>query len=572
LRTTLGRAADNSICLDDKAVSAHHAVIQEMPNGGYLLEDLGTTNGTLVGGALVQNRELCEGDKISLGRVEFSFTMTMADGTPIPSLPSALDPTASRTPALPEVTSSSTISRGTLRHSVQMTISEEIAAVKPTWEMSAQANQTLVDMSPTTVSLQDDYDQLLAGYQIIHAIVGEDDLDVILNTIVNSVIDLMKVDRAAVLLVSSEGKLIPHVALQNTASYEEFKVSTSILNYVVEHRAAVVCNDLGMDDRFSNSRSIIMNKVRSAMSVPILHDGELVGVLHMDSQITNKTFDHKSLEVVTTIANTVASAVRTALLKDQIHEIQRQQAEAMRAMISGASHFINNPLAVIRANLGMFEEWSGTLTKFHVAVASDPSSFDALRQSHGIDYIDEELLPMSKETSKSADRIGEIVRALHVFEHQNNSDSWVEFDVSEVVQEVFAEQEAAVAAVAQPHLQLVPAIMSGARDRIKLLLSNVVNNAWQAIEEGSPEKNWVIASCYENGGRVLIAIDDTGRGIAVDRRHCVFAPFETDRLDGSLGLGLAVAAEVARQHGARLEVRDRDGGGTRVLIDLPLVG
>ncbi|MCP4446700.1 MAG: GAF domain-containing protein [Myxococcales bacterium] len=554
--TTLGRSNDNSIRLNDGAVSAHHAVIREMPSGAYMLEDLGTTNGTFVGGAAVKQRALQEGDRITVGGVSLRFSTRIAEGTPAPPVSAAAR------------LSGKLKSPSTALHQVKMTVSEELASVRPTWEMSAQAQPTVNEATPSSGSLQQDYDRLLAGYELIHAIVGEDDLSTILNRIVNSVIDLMSVERAAVLLVSQEGKLEPQVALQKKRSHHEFKVSTSILNYVVEHGAAVVCNDLGADERFSSSRSIIMNQVRSAMCVPMLHDGQLVGVLHMDSLITNNAFNQESLEVVTTIANTAAYAVRTAMLKEQIREIQRQQAEAMRAMISGASHFINNPLAVIRANLSMFEEWSGTLTRFHMNLAQDPSKFSELRASMGIDFIDEELAPMSKETAQSAARIGEIVRALYVFEHQNDPEAWSEFDVADLLGEVMREQGEAIAKVAQAHLQLSPAPVCGVRDRVKLLLSNLVTNAWQAIADGDASDNRVVASCHVAGGRVHIAIDDTGRGIPAENRNRIFAPFATDRLDGSMGLGLAVAAEVARQHQANLQVREREGGGTCMALDL----
>ncbi len=558
--TTLGRSKDNSIRLNDGAVSAHHAVIRELPDGGYELEDLGTTNGTFVDGNKVQQRTLQEGNKITVGGIQLSFSTKIADGTPAPeTLPQ------------PKTTASGKLKRpSTALHRVKMTVSEELASVRPTWEMSAQGEHTMIEAPSPSGNLQQDYDRLLAGYELIHAIVGEDDLSVILNQIVNAVIDLMSVDRAAVLLVSPDGKLVPQVALQKRRSHEEFKVSTSILNYVVGHRSAVVCNDLGSDERFSSSRSIIMHQVRSAMCVPMLHDGELVGVLHMDSLITNNTFNQESLEVVTTIANTAAYAVRTAMLKEQIREIQRQQAEAMRAMISGASHFINNPLAVIQANLAMFEEWSGTMTEFHEQLACDPAKFSELHSSLGIDFIDEELGPMSKETTESAARIGEIVRALYVFEHQNDPSAWSKFDMAEVLREVMEEQEGAIAAVATAHMQLAPSVVCGVRSRLKLLVTNLVTNAWQAIEAGQPASNWVVASCHVAGGRAHVAIDDTGRGIPTENRNRIFAPFDTDRLDGSMGLGLAVAAEVARQHSAWLQVRDREGGGTRLTLDLPV--
>lgn len=67
---TIGRAASNQIALqsaDSIAVSQHHARIVREPSGGYVLEDLGSTNGTFLNDVRVQRAELRDGDILSLG-------------------------------------------------------------------------------------------------------------------------------------------------------------------------------------------------------------------------------------------------------------------------------------------------------------------------------------------------------------------------------------------------------------------------------------------------------------------------------------------------------------------------
>lgn len=71
-RTRLGRAAENDIRLADPRVSRQHAEI-EMSEGGYILRDLGSTNGTLVGGRRILERLLKNGDVIRVGDVEMRF-------------------------------------------------------------------------------------------------------------------------------------------------------------------------------------------------------------------------------------------------------------------------------------------------------------------------------------------------------------------------------------------------------------------------------------------------------------------------------------------------------------------
>lgn len=66
-RVSIGRHADNDICLNDKAVSGHHAVIITILSDSFL-EDLDSTNGTLVNGKQIAKHPLSDGDTVSIGR------------------------------------------------------------------------------------------------------------------------------------------------------------------------------------------------------------------------------------------------------------------------------------------------------------------------------------------------------------------------------------------------------------------------------------------------------------------------------------------------------------------------
>ncbi len=71
-RTTIGRRPNNDIQIDNLAVSADHAVIV-MATDDWLVEDLGSTNGTLVNGKPVKKQILQDNDVIELGRYKLKF-------------------------------------------------------------------------------------------------------------------------------------------------------------------------------------------------------------------------------------------------------------------------------------------------------------------------------------------------------------------------------------------------------------------------------------------------------------------------------------------------------------------
>ncbi|GAB5558936.1 MAG: hypothetical protein SynsKO_05830 [Synoicihabitans sp.] len=71
--TRIGRSRDNSVVLSTKAISRHHAVITA-EEGGFVITDLGSTNGTRVNGASITSGRLGDGVLIELGGFPLVFS------------------------------------------------------------------------------------------------------------------------------------------------------------------------------------------------------------------------------------------------------------------------------------------------------------------------------------------------------------------------------------------------------------------------------------------------------------------------------------------------------------------
>jgi hypothetical protein len=71
---TVGRAPDNDIIIGDPATSGHHCRI-EVRAGNYWISDLGSTNGTLVNGEPIIDKQLDHGDVVSIGQNTIRFTL-----------------------------------------------------------------------------------------------------------------------------------------------------------------------------------------------------------------------------------------------------------------------------------------------------------------------------------------------------------------------------------------------------------------------------------------------------------------------------------------------------------------
>jgi signal transduction histidine kinase len=108
---------------------------------------------------------------------------------------------------------------------------------------------------------------------------------------------------------------------------------------------------------------------------------------------------------------------------------------------------------------------------------------------------------------------------------------------------------------------------------LRRVLSNVVVNAAKFAASG----RWmaVRASARPDGGALVLRVEDRGPGIPREERDRVFEPFyrgpaaERNATPGS-GLGLSLVRHVVRAHGGRVHVEGREGGGTAVVLELPV--
>jgi hypothetical protein len=71
-RTRIGRSPDCDIFLDDVTVSRNHAVLVQR-GGAFVVEDLGSLNGTFVNRRRIDSAQLAHGDEVQVGKYRLTF-------------------------------------------------------------------------------------------------------------------------------------------------------------------------------------------------------------------------------------------------------------------------------------------------------------------------------------------------------------------------------------------------------------------------------------------------------------------------------------------------------------------
>ncbi len=109
------------------------------------------------------------------------------------------------------------------------------------------------------------------------------------------------------------------------------------------------------------------------------------------------------------------------------------------------------------------------------------------------------------------------------------------------------------------------------KGQVSQVVLNLVENARDAIGQRAGGKIWVTTALGEAGDRAVLMIEDNGPGVPPDLKDKVFAPyFTTKHTKGGTGLGLAIVHRIVSDHGGRIALAERPGGGARFTIELPL--
>jgi adenylate cyclase len=164
-----------------------------------------------------------------------------------------------------------------------------------------------------------DYERLRITWELSRDIGVERDLDKLLEKILLALFKFVNADRGVILLRESDGTLQPRSARRRDGTDAPIQVSSTILNHVISEQKSVITHDASMDFASSKGKSMILNRISSAIVVPLLHEKEVLGAVWLDSESLAQ-FQQKDLEIITALANQAAMFIENTLLAKKIEQ------------------------------------------------------------------------------------------------------------------------------------------------------------------------------------------------------------------------------------------------------------
>src|SRR6266567_4456437 len=319
LRITIGRSARNDLCIPDPFASRVHVEVRR-EGDEYFLQDLGSANGTLYNGSAVQgNITLTPGGRIQIGETELIFD----DGSYNSSMGATM--ITDNTTSLPEATIALTSSDRTTSGLLEAI---EGARTKPE-EISLASSGGRAGIAPARSS-----DLLALISKVGITLLASATLNETLEQIVSLVFEAVPADRCLIMMRdagTTELKVAVARLRDRVGDVGEIRVSRNVLEEVVMRGKSVLTSDAQQDPRFA-SGTVVLQGVRSVLSVPLGVEEKVFGIIYADSPIAEGRFTEDHLKVLTTLASVAAIRVENARLVEARFQQERLERELQLAM------------------------------------------------------------------------------------------------------------------------------------------------------------------------------------------------------------------------------------------------
>jgi signal transduction histidine kinase len=174
-----------------------------------------------------------------------------------------------------------------------------------------------------------------------------------------------------------------------------------------------------------------------------------------------------------------------------------------------------------------------------------------------------------RDANRAADVVGRIRDLVKKTPQRNDS-----VDMNEAIREVIelTHSEAMKNAVSV-HTELTDGVSPIEADRVQLqqVVLNLIVNAIQAMSAvADGARDLLITTSLAEPHGVLVAVKDSGPGLAPDSLERIFTPFYSTKSDG-MGMGLAICRSIVEAHGGRLWVEANEPRGAVFRFTLPMV-
>ncbi|MBU1087598.1 MAG: GAF domain-containing sensor histidine kinase [Candidatus Omnitrophica bacterium] len=374
-------------------------------------------------------------------------------------------------------------------------------------------------------------------------------MQLFLESILKQCLDILESNSGSILLLDKNNQdIVVRVARgARSASIlgERIKLGQGISGMVAQSKQAMLVEDVRTNTIVKEICRTKNYRTHSFLSVPLMYDGFLLGVLNVTEKASGQPFSIKELSFISAIACCAAGTIDRIVASEHLEKQLEcfKNSTAVSNFAAAVSHELNNPL-------------DGALRYNKLA----------LMHAQDNEIIHEYLM----ETRSGLKRMEGIIRSLMQLSFSGNRNkhtiSRAQVDINQVIKQAidFYKHETAYRQIEikTDFAERLPEIKDCGLQQIFL---NCIKNSIDSIERDGQIS---ITSTYSNN---MINIDfiDSGKGIPADLKQRIFDPFFTTKLKGQ-GLGLAIVKEIIDCYKGSIEMENLSQGGVKFIFKIPI--
>ncbi len=431
------------------------------------------------------------------------------------------------------------------------------------------ADKTVADSTTTLVTSFEHLD-LATVIKVSEALSGEIVLEKLIDTLMRTAIEYAGAERGLLILPRGEefwieaeattGSNDVHVEVSQRAVTESLLPQSAFL-YALRTKEAVLLQDASEQSAFSADPYIGRHHARSVLCLPIVKQTRLLGMLYLENNLTAHVFTPARMTILKLLASEAAISIENARLyrerkdaADALRTLQMELAHANRLATMGQlaasiAHEINQPIGAARNNA-------------HAALRF------LVRETPDLGEVKEALECVVNDTYRASDIISGIRDQVKKLPPRMDR-----VDLNDAIVEVIAliRGELSKHRVAV-QLRLAENLPPSRADRVQLqqVILNLILNAIEAMVGSDDDARELVISAVSSGAEgLLVAIADSGPGIAAEDRERIFDSFYTTKT-GGVGIGLSICRSIIDAHGGRLWADAHQPRGAALKFTLPV--
>ncbi len=257
--------------------------------------------------------------------------------------------------------------------------------------------------------------------------------------------------------------------------------------------------------------------------------------------------------------------------------IHSEKMNAMGKLVAGVAHELNNPIAFVYSNLFSLDKYVAEVFDAIRQIEHQVESVGnqelnetivQLREKNDLDYLEEDISDMTKESKVGIERVKTIVEDLRRFSRLDESD----IKQVDLIENIRSTISIARAEISKKNIDFQFTSPEGLTiecfpGQLNQAILNVLINAVQAVDDGGQ----VCLSVTNDENNVFISVKDNGNGIPEEIKSRIFEPFFTTKPVGSgTGLGLSITYKIIHDlHNGKIEVHSEAGSGTVFKLVVP---